>query len=29
MDIKEYQKRCDRTVKEFENEKEKILTWGM
>ncbi len=29
MDIKEYQKKCNRTVKDFENDREKILTWGL
>lgn len=29
MDLKEYQKKCNRTVKDFESEKEKILTWGL
>jgi len=29
MNLKEYQKKCNRTVKDFESEKEKILTWGL
>ena len=27
--LQEYQRACDRTVKEFENETRKILTWGL
>lgn len=29
MDLKEYQKECDRTVRDFETETHKILTWGL
>lgn len=29
MDLKEYQKLCQRTAKKFDNKEKEILTWGL
>lgn len=29
MELQEYKEECKRTIKEFESEKEKIMTWGL